>query len=84
MVENVLVTFDDFPLTAVIHMDEISNPASITQTCLISFLDSRLLVIFIGVSIFSHIVEHYFENFLFYRQRNKTSIKIDDIDMADI
>lgn len=29
MVENVLVTFDDFPLTAVIHMDEISNPATI-------------------------------------------------------
>lgn len=29
MVENVLVTFDDFLLTAVIHMDEISNPATI-------------------------------------------------------
>lgn len=29
MVENVPVTFDDFPLTAVIHMDEISNPATI-------------------------------------------------------
>lgn len=70
MVENVLVTFDEFPLTAVIHMDEISNP-----TCLISFLESRLLVIFIGVSIFSHIVEHYFENFLFHAKETKHRLK---------
>lgn len=75
MVENGLVTFDDFPLTAVIHTNEISNPATIMLKSNTNVFDRVFWVVgywlfFIGVSVFSHIVV-YFENFLFTAKDTK-------------
>lgn len=90
MVENVLVTFDDFPLTAVIHVYmkyEISNTSTIMLKSHTNVFDRVfwVLVYWLFLSVFSDFLILWFiVKTSFFTVKEKRSIKIDDTDMADI